>query len=74
MNNVIEIKNLKKVYNNITTVDLKSLTVRKGEIYGFLGPNGAGKSTTMKMILSLLEPTSGEIDIFGNPVEKIRNI
>lgn len=70
MNNVIEIKNLKKVYNNITTVDLKSLTVRKGEIYGFLGPNGAGKSTTMKMILSLLEPTSGKIDIFGNPVEK----
>ena len=70
MNNVIEIKNLKKVYNNITTVDLKSLTVRKGEIYGFLGPNGAGKSTTMKMILSLLEPTSREIDIFGNPVEK----
>ena len=70
MNNVIEIKNLKKVYNNITTVDLKSLTVRKGEIYGFLGPNGAGKSTTMKMILSLLEPTSGEIDIFGNSVEK----
>lgn len=70
MNNVIEIKNLKKVYNNITTVDLKSLTVRKGEIYGFLGPNGAGKSTTMKMILSLLESTSGEIDIFGNPVEK----
>lgn len=70
MNNVIEIKNLKKVYNNITTVDLKSLTVRKGEIYGFLGPNGAGKSTTMKMILSLLEPTSGEIDIFGNPVDK----
>ena len=70
MNNVIEIKNLKKVYNNITTVDLKSLTVRKGEIYGFLGPNGAGKSTTMKMILSLLEPTYGEIDIFGNPVEK----
>ncbi|WP_304086889.1 ABC transporter ATP-binding protein [Peptostreptococcus stomatis] len=70
MNNVIEIKNLKKVYNNITTVDLKSLTVRKGEIYGFLGPNGAGKSTTMKMILSLLEPTSGEIDIFGNPIEK----
>lgn len=70
MNNVIEIKNLKKVYNNITTVDLKILTVRKGEIYGFLGPNGAGKSTTMKMILSLLEPTSGEIDIFGNPIEK----
>lgn len=70
MNNVIEIKNLKKVYNNITTVDLKSLTVRKGEIYGFLGPNGAGKSTTMKMILSLLEPTSGEIDIFENPIEK----
>ena len=70
MNNVIEIKNLKKVYNNITTVDVTSLTVRKGEIYGFLGPNGAGKSTTMKMILSLLEPTSGEIDIFGNPVEK----
>lgn len=50
MNNIIELKNLKKVYKDTTTVDLKKLTVREGEIYGFLGPNGAGKTTTMKMI------------------------
>ena len=61
MNNIIELKNLKKVYKDTTTVDLKKLTVREGEIYGFLGPNGAGKTTTMKMILSLVEPTLGEI-------------
>ena len=48
MNNIIELKNLKKVYKDTTTVDLKKLTVREGEIYGFLGPNGAGKTTTMK--------------------------
>ncbi|HEM2860365.1 TPA: ABC transporter ATP-binding protein, partial [Streptococcus suis] len=47
----------------VTTVDIEKITVREGEIYGFLGPNGAGKTTTMKMILSLVTPTSGEIFI-----------
>ncbi|HGA1488672.1 TPA: ABC transporter ATP-binding protein, partial [Streptococcus suis] len=52
-----------KVYKDVTTVDIEKITVREGEIYGFLGPNGAGKTTTMKMILSLVTPTSGEIFI-----------
>lgn len=70
MNNIIELKNLKKVYKDTTTVDLKKLTVRKGEIYGFLGPNGAGKTTTMKMILSLVEPTLGEILVNGQNIKE----
>ncbi|HEM4749404.1 TPA: ABC transporter ATP-binding protein [Streptococcus suis] len=60
---LLEINHLKKVYKDVTTVDIEKITVREGEIYGFLGPNGAGKATTMKMILSLVTPTSGEIFI-----------
>ena len=70
MNNIIELKNLKKVYKDTTTVDLKKLTVREGEVYGFLGPNGAGKTTTMKMILSLVEPTLGEILVNGQNIKE----
>ncbi len=70
MENVIQLTNLKKVYKDSTTVDLDYITVRKGEIYGFLGPNGAGKTTTMKMILSLVKPTSGNIEIFGEKLTK----
>lgn len=70
MNNIIELKNLKKVYKDTTTVDLKKLTVREGEIYGFLGPNGAGKTTTMKMILSLVETTLGEILVNGQNIKE----
>ena len=70
MNNIIELKNLKKVYKDTTTVDLKKLTVREGEIYGFLGPNGAGKTTTIKMILSLVEPTLGEILVNGQNIKE----
>ncbi|HEM5203048.1 TPA: ABC transporter ATP-binding protein [Streptococcus suis] len=60
---LLEINHLNKVYKDVTTVDIEKITVREGEIYGFLGPNGAGKTTTMKMILSLVTPTSGEIFI-----------
>ncbi len=42
-----------------------NMNVRQGEIYGFLGPNGAGKSTLMKMLLGLVKPTGGEIELFG---------
>ncbi|SDP03054.1 ABC-2 type transport system ATP-binding protein [Streptococcus equinus] len=68
MKPVIQLTNLKKTYGDITTVNLEKLTVYEGEIYGFLGPNGAGKSTTMKMILSLLTPTAGEIKIEGKSI------
>ena len=54
MQDMIKLKNVTKKFSGITIVNIKELTLRKGEIYGFLGPNGAGKSTTMKMILSLI--------------------
>lgn len=49
-----------------------SLTVHRGEVYGFLGPNGAGKSTTIRMILGLIRPTHGEIRLFGEPAGSFR--
>ncbi|HEM4506453.1 TPA: ABC transporter ATP-binding protein [Streptococcus suis] len=67
---LLEINHLKKVYKDVTTVDIEKITVREGEIYGFLGPNGAGKTTTMKMILSLVTPTSG---VFFINKKDIRN-
>ncbi|CYU84797.1 ABC transporter ATP-binding protein [Streptococcus suis] len=70
MTEVIKLKKLKKNFKGVASVDLERLTVRKGEIYGFLGPNGAGKTTTMKMILSLIEPTSGSIEVMNTPINK----
>ena len=70
MTEVIQLKELKKNFKGVTSVDLERLTVRKGEIYGFLGPNGAGKTTTMKMILSLIVPTSGSIEVMNTPINK----
>src|SRR5688572_25845850 len=49
----------------ITAVDNVSLEVQPGEVYGLIGPNGSGKSTTMKVLLGLLRPTSGQCAIFG---------
>ncbi|HHV26676.1 MAG TPA: ATP-binding cassette domain-containing protein [Tissierellia bacterium] len=60
---MIKIEKLIKKYGKQTVVNIDSLQVKEGEIYGFLGPNGAGKSTTMKMILSLVTPTNGRIQI-----------
>lgn len=73
MTEAIRIKNLKKSFKGVPSVDLEGLTVRKGEIYGFLGPNGAGKTTTMKMILSLIEPTYGSIEVMNDPINKSNN-
>lgn len=61
----IEIQNLSKHYGEIRAVDDLSMTVLPGDIYGFLGPNGSGKSTTIRMMLSLIRPTSGRILLFG---------
>ena len=68
MKEIIQLKNLRKEYKDLRTVDLENLSVFEGEIYGFLGPNGAGKSTTMKMILSLVKPTSGSIKVDGKSI------
>lgn len=65
MDDIIEIKNLTKVYKNKKAIDDLSFNVHKGEILGLLGPNGSGKSTTINCILSLLNFSSGSIKIFG---------
>jgi ABC-type multidrug transport system ATPase subunit len=65
MSPYIEIKNLSKHYGDIKAVDDLSMQVMPGDIYGFLGPNGSGKSTTIRMLLSLIRPTSGQILLFG---------
>jgi ABC-2 type transport system ATP-binding protein len=62
---MITVKNLTKKYKDITAVDNISFEVGDGKIFAFLGPNGAGKSTTIKMLTTLIEPTSGEISVNG---------
>lgn len=69
-NFLIETKNLKKNFKDFTAVDGIDIKVKKGEIYGFLGPNGAGKSTTIRMLLGLIKPTEGDINIFNKNLKK----
>lgn len=61
----IELISVSKHYKKLRAVDELSMKVYKGDIYGFLGPNGAGKSTSIRMMLSLISPTGGEIKLFG---------
>ena len=62
---MLELVSLSKKFGSFTAVEDLSLKVEAGEIYGFLGPNGAGKTTTIKMIATLLRPTSGSVKING---------
>lgn len=64
---VIETDHLTKRYGDRLAVDAVSMTVRRGEVYGFLGPNGAGKTTTLRMVLGLARPTSGQARVLGMP-------
>ena len=66
---IIKINNLTKYYGKVKGIENISLTVKKGEIFGFLGPNGTGKTTTIRTLLGLLKPTSGEAYIFGKNIE-----
>ena len=70
--NVIEISGLTKRFKDVLAVDELELTVNRGDVFGFLGPNGAGKSTTIRMLLSLISPTSGTIKMFGKTLPKNR--
>jgi ABC-2 type transport system ATP-binding protein len=70
MENVIEVNELTKRFGDFIAVDHINFTVKKGEIFGFLGPNGAGKSTAIKMLTTLLHPTSGSAKICGYDVVK----
>jgi ABC-2 type transport system ATP-binding protein len=69
--NIIDVNNLTKFYGKSRGVENLSFTVNEGEIFGFIGPNGAGKSTTIRLLLSLIHPTSGQATIFGKDVTKV---
>ena len=74
MQNMIETKDLCKMYGNHTVVDHLNLCVPKGCVYGFIGPNGAGKSTSMKMLLGLVHPTSGSVRLMGQEMTEQNRI
>jgi ABC-type multidrug transport system ATPase subunit len=69
---ILEVEQLKKRFGNFVAVDDLSFSVQQGEVYGFLGQNGAGKSTTIRMLLSLITPTSGSIQLFGKSITEHR--
>lgn len=72
MNPVISVSGLTKRFGDLTAVNDLSFTVNRGDVYGFLGQNGAGKSTTIRMLLTLITPTAGRIEMFGMPLHSHR--
>jgi ABC-type multidrug transport system ATPase subunit len=72
MPEVIHVDNLSKQFVEVKAVDNLSFSVQKGEVYGFLGQNGAGKSTTIRMLLTLIKPSNGSINIFGENIHTHR--
>ena len=64
----IETRGLRKIFGDKVAVSNLTLAVEPGEVFGFLGPNGAGKTTSVKMLLNLVYPTSGEGFLFGRPL------
>jgi ABC-type multidrug transport system ATPase subunit len=73
MQDIIKVTSLSKQFGNIKAVDDLSFTVQEGDVYGFLGQNGAGKSTTIRMLLTLIKPTHGSIEIFNLKLHSNRN-
>lgn len=69
---ILQTHTLGKRYRNRWAARNVNLTVRRGEVFGFLGPNGAGKSTTIRMLLSLINPTEGKVELFGKPIRRHR--
>src|SRR3954462_4790442 len=74
---LVETRNLTKVYRDFwgrqkkTALQALNLNIQRGEIFGLLGPNGSGKTTTIKLLLGLLFPTSGEAMVFGEPAVNV---
>src|SRR5689334_20209890 len=68
----IDVRHLRKVYGEIVAVDDLTFTVQPGTVLGLLGGNGAGKTTTIAMLLGLLEPTAGQIEVLGVDMLKRR--
>ena len=69
---IVKVIHLSKYFREIKAVDDLSFSVNEGDVYGFLGQNGAGKSTTIRMLLTLIKPTDGEIEVFGLNLRKHR--
>ena len=69
MNNIIEVRGLRKEFGNAVAIEDLNFEVREGEILGFLGANGAGKTTTIFMLMGLITPTSGSVKIFGKEMK-----
>lgn len=69
MEYVLRTTNLSKKYKDKEVIENVNMNVKKGEIYGFLGPNGAGKTTIMKMVVNLVKPSVGEIEVFGEKLK-----
>ncbi len=73
MSSAILLENVTKKFKDFTAVDDLSFEVKAGDIYGFLGPNGSGKSTTLRMIMSLIKPDSGAVQLFGQSLRDNRH-
>jgi ABC-type multidrug transport system ATPase subunit len=70
---ILKVEKISKQFGQLKAVDELSFEVAAGEVFGFLGQNGSGKSTTIRMLLSLIHPTSGTIELFGKSLQKERN-
>jgi len=70
---LIRIENLKKYYGLARGVEAVNLNLSEGEILGFIGPNGAGKSTVIRVLVGLINKTSGEVSVLGNPPSELTN-
>lgn len=68
MNTVVTASGLTKHYHDVVAVDRLTLSIKKGEIYGFLGLNGAGKTTTIRMLLGIIKPNAGSVSLFGSEI------
>ena len=69
---IIEVSDLTKDFKEVKAVDSLSLNVIRGDVFGFLGPNGAGKSTTIRLLLTLIKPSTGTIKIFNKHLNSER--
>jgi ABC-2 type transport system ATP-binding protein len=69
--NVVVVDRILKTFDGMTAVDNVSFSIPAGSIYGLLGPNGAGKTTTIRMLMRILLPDSGDISVFGEPLDRV---
>jgi ABC-2 type transport system ATP-binding protein len=70
MSLAVEVKALTKIFGNIQALNDITFNIKKGEVYGLIGPNGAGKTTTLRIISTLILPSSGNVTVFGTDVVK----